>query len=197
MRTIQWNIDGAGGRGERTACTDLQIPPRRGAVRGDEVRQDGRHPRSVAWCGTRMDPIHQTRGGHGTKGGGGHTNLPRPGVFGVDHVYDEVDQPTNSVIKALKIELSGGRLINNTYILPGSPSRSVTSFLDSMIRNGSNASWLIGDMNAHTTEWDTTNNQRGKALLRRIRAKNCRVMARKHNTGGSMGRSIGPLAGEV
>lgn len=99
-----------------------------------------------------------------------------PGVcYSIAHVYSDHNNESNGVIQGLAIELSGGRRITATHISPGSSDRCVTTFLNTMIEEGGNATWIVGDFNARARELDTTKNERRKAIKRGIRRTNYKV----------------------
>lgn len=122
-----------------------------------------------SWPETGVEWIPETQAGVTTAPRAGVATLIFPGKdYSVVHIHNETDRITNGVIQALTFALDGGRQIAKTYVSTGSSNSCLDAFLDLKIRNGSNATWLIGDLNARARELDSTTNSTGRALLRRI-----------------------------
>lgn len=77
------------------------------------------------------------------------TAAPRAGVtimicpatpYAVAHVYNAKDPQSNGAIEGLTVEFGWGRLVTGTYVSLGSTSRNITTFLDTMIQEGTNSS---------------------------------------------------------
>lgn len=47
--------------------------------------------------------------------------------------------------------------------------------MDTIVQEGGNATCIVGNFNARGREWDTTTNERGKAIIRRIRRTSYKV----------------------
>lgn len=166
MRVVPWNIDGANGSGYMFCAlihkTQLDV------VGLCETKTISMDTIEEAWTRAGMECIPVMQTGFSTVPKAVVATLMCPIIrYLVIHIHNDTDALDSGMIQALTVERDVEGHMANTYVSPGTSTRCLTAILEPMIRYGSNATWLIGDLNARARECDTNNNNnRGRAFLR-------------------------------
>lgn len=112
-----------------------------------------------------INPVSK-KNGKGTRGGVALIVKKHVAHF-LEHVARvEQEREHNGLTQAITIKLRDKTLITGVYCSPQTPPASMSKTLDEIAKIKGHTHFIIGDINAKSRHWTSTENAKGKELVR-------------------------------